>query len=142
VDAVDGLVGEEGTGRVAPPGSQRTGGGDEGPEIAVAGQGDEERRPPVEVVDAVPGLAVVLDEAAGHGGRVQDDLQARRSVPQRRDRARRQLDTPVLVGRREHEGQRGLAAVEHDHGQRGEPEDVGGHDERRVLDAGGLEKVF
>ena len=67
VDAVDRLVGEERPFRVATAGCQRTGGGDEGPDITVAGQGHEEGRLLVVAGDAVPGLPVVFDEAAVHG---------------------------------------------------------------------------
>ena len=68
VDAVHRLVGEEGPFGVAPPRGQRAGRGDKGPDVAVAGQGDEEGRRLVDAVDAVPALAVVVDEAAVHQG--------------------------------------------------------------------------
>ncbi|MFG5409826.1 hypothetical protein ABXN37_19240 [Piscinibacter sakaiensis] len=71
VDAVDRLVGEERAFGVAPSRGQRAGGGDEGPDIAVAGQRDEEGRRVLAAVDAVPGLPVVLHEAtaqAAHAG--------------------------------------------------------------------------
>ena len=64
VDAVDRLVGQEGALGIAPPGGERSIAGQEGPQVAVAGQRHEERRRAVGVVDAVPGLAVGFHESA------------------------------------------------------------------------------